>query len=290
MPLDIWNQELWAAGIERAILQEAVYITPDVCNRDYEGEIQGVGSSVKIRVVNAPTISTYDDTTGLSAAERIDPNLLHLVINQQKSFNFELTSIQKMQTGLPDAFIKDQTAEAGKAMADVMDQYMASLLTDVSSTNVIGTASSAKVPTSADMYDYLINLLVLLDNARAPKRDRFFVIPPVCHALLLRDARFIATGTPKGDTAMQTGEVGMISNAKVFVSTNVPNAGSGTYYQICAGTKRAWAFVDELTETEVYKPPLQFSTAVKGLEVYGGKVVRPDWLAKAYMTPALPTA
>lgn len=75
---------------------------------------------------------------------------------------------------------------------------------------------------------------------------------------------------------IRKGVVGMYNAAMVKISTNLYNDGTDDYMMI--RTKKAIAFAGQINETEAYRPEQLFKDAVKGLDTYGAKVVRPKEL------------
>ena len=108
--------------------------------------------------------------------------------------------------------------------------------------------------------------------------ERFVVVPAWFHGLLLKDDRFVRSGTTAGDRRLQNGEAGQAAGFAVLKSNNVPNT-TGSKYKIIAGHSMATAYVEQILDVQTYKPEKRFGDAVKGLHVYGAKVVRPTALA-----------
>jgi hypothetical protein len=107
---------------------------------------------------------------------------------------------------------------------------------------------------------------------------RFVVVPAWFHGLLLKDDRFVRSGTAKGDRARANGEVGEAAGFTVLKSNDVPNT-SGAKYMIMAGHSIATSYAEQVLDVQTYKPEKRFGDAVKGLHLYGAKVVRADNLA-----------
>ena len=82
----------------------------------------------------------------------------------------------------------------------------------------------------------------------------------------------------KGDGVLANGEVGEASGFTILKSNNVPQT-SGTKFKIIAGHAMATSFAEQILDVQTYKPEKRFGDAVKGLHLYGGKVVRGDALA-----------
>ena len=168
---------------------------------------------------------------------------------------------------------------ASYGMNDVIDQYLASLLlAGVDEGNVLYGDTDAVTPTSANAYDYLVDLGVVLNEANVPMMGRWVVVPPWFHGLLLKDPRFVGNGTGYSQAVLQGGLVGEAAGFQIHLSNNVPNT-SGSKYKVIAGTNAAGAFAEQLVELEAYRLEKNFSDAVKGLHVYGAKVIQPKALA-----------
>jgi len=156
--------------------------------------------------------------------------------------------------------------------------------------NVLRAAAEAKrtdlqfvaindlVPTKDNAYEYLVDLGVKLDENNVPTTGRFTIVPAWFHGLLLKDDRFVRSGTTTGDQRLMNGEVGEAAGFTILKSNNVPNT-TGTKYKIIAGHRMATAYVEQILDVQTYKPEKRFGDAVKGLHVYGAKVVRPTALA-----------
>lgn len=165
------------------------------------------------------------------------------------------------------------------ALRDAADGYLAGIMAAaVQAGNTIGTDIEPIVPTKDDAYEYLVDLGVLLDEANVPIEGRFVIVPAWYHGLLLKDDRFIKAGTAGSDRRLANGEVGEAAGFTILKSNNVPNA-SGDAYKVVAGHAMATAYVEQVLDLQTYKPEKRFGDAVKGLHVYGAKVIRPTALA-----------
>lgn len=260
---------IWSARLNEGFKKALVY--GNCVNTDYEGEIKGLGSAVKINSVGAVTIDNYDKSKGINKPQELDSTQTTLTINQAKYFNFQVDDIDKAQANvdLLDAGIK----EASYGLANVADQYIANFYTEVKAGNTIGDDTNPIVPTTLNAYDYLVDLGVILDENDVPEINRFVVVPSWFYGLLLKDPRFT-----KEIDVMRTGFVGNIDNMSVFKSNNVPNT-AGAKYKIIAGHKAAISFAGQVDSVEAYRPESQFSDAVKGLHVYGAKCIKPEGIA-----------
>lgn len=283
MTLSNFIPTVWSARLLENLNDSHVFAA--LTNRDYEGEISGMGDTVKINSIGRVTIGTYTKNVNITAAETLTDAQTTLVIDKGDYFNFQIDSIDKAQTKpkVMDAAMRD----AAWGLSDVSDALLAGLHTAVPVGNKVGAdAGTAKLGTlltaGLAMYDYLVDLAVILDNNNCPRSGRFVVVPNWAHGAMLKDSRFI-NATEKGNAIMANGLIGQAAGFSVYASNNVTNdAQAVATHRIIAGHPSMWSFAEQVVEVEAYKPELRFAEAVKGLRVYGYKVVRPSIMAVLY--------
>lgn len=276
MSLTNFIPTIWSARLLENLRKSLVYAQAGVINRDYEGEIRDVGDSVRINAIGAVTISNYSKDTDINAPQTLQDAQTVLTIDQAKYFNFAIDDIDRAQQR--PQVMAAAVAEAAYALRDAADQYVAGLYTGVASGNTIGDDATPKVPTATTMYEYLVDLGVILDDAKVPRAGRWVVVPPWCHGLLQKDDRFVKAGTARTDEVLRNGQIGEAAGFTVLVSHNVPNT-SGTKYKIIAGHPMAWTYAEQINKVEAYRPERRFADALKGLHLYGAKLVRPSAIA-----------
>lgn len=276
MALNNFIPSVWAARLLDNLRKNLVYAQDGVVNRDYEGEIRDAGDSVRINAIGPVTVATYTKNTDINPPEVLQDAQTVLVIDQAKYFNFAVDDVDRVQQRpqLMDAAM----AEAAYALRDDLDQYVAGLYTQIAVSNMLGSDTSPITPTATTAYELLVDLGVMLDDAKVPRANRFVVVPPWYHGLLLKDDRFVRAGTPTTDQVIRNGEVGQAAGFRVLISHNVPNT-LGTKYKIIAGHPMAWSVAEQINKVEAYRPERRFADAVKGLHLYGAKVLRPTALA-----------
>lgn len=279
MALNNFIPAVWAARLLENLHKAQVYTQPAVINRDFEGDIQSVGDTVKINSIGPVTVGSYTKNTNIGDPETLTDAQSILTIDQSKYFNFQVDDVDAAQTKpkVMDAAMR----EAAYALADATDQYVAGLYTQIDANNFIGTEGSPKTDmgTASVPYNYLVDLGVKLDENNVPRANRWVVIPPWCHGLLLKDARFVGYGTQANMDNLMNGEIGKAAGFAVFVSNNVPYTTTTTKFKIIAGGPLAWTFADQVNKVEAYRPEKRFADAVKGLHLYGAKVTRASGLA-----------
>ncbi len=268
---------VWAARLLAALEKSLVYGQRHVCNRDYEGEIREAGNTVKIASIGDVSIGDYSVNTDINDPETLTDSEQSLLIDQSKYFNFYVDSVDRAQQNVN--VLDEAMRRSAWALREKADTYLADLMVaGVTAGNTIGTIAVPEVPTKDNAYEYLVDLGVLLDESNAPVDGRFAIVPGWFHGLLLKDDRFIRSGTLAGEARLANGEIGEAGGFRILKSNNVPNV-TGAKYKIVAGHTAATTYVEQVLDLQTFKPEKRFGDAVKGLHVYGAKVVRPTALA-----------
>lgn len=266
---------IWSARLLRHLDKKHVYA--NLLNRDYEGEIKNYGDTVKINQIGDVTIKDFQKGKDIDTPEELSGDQLMLTIDQGKYFNFGIEDVDAAQVN--PKLMDKAMMRAAYGMNDVTDRFAASLLyVGADAGNTLGTDDSPIVPTATDAYDTLVDLSTILTEADVPMDGRWVVVPAWFHGLLLKDKRFVGNGTDYNKAILEGGEVGVASGFRVSLSNNVPNT-TGAKYKIIAGTNEAGSYAEQILKTEAYRPEKRFSDAVKGLHVYGAKVLQPKCLA-----------
>jgi len=268
---------VWAGRLLTALENALVYGQKQVCNREYEGEIQAAGNTVKIASIGNVAVADYEKDTDIADAAALTDAEQTLLIDQQKYFHFYVDSLDRVQQNVD--IMDEAMRNAGWRLREEADNFLAGVMdAAMPAGNTIGSIATPIVPTKDNAYEYLVDLGVKLDESNAPINGRFCIIPAWFHGMLLKDDRFVRSGTTVGDARLANGEVGEAAGFRILKSNNVPNT-SGLKYKIIAGHANATAYVGQILDLQGYKPEKRFGDAVKGLHVYGAKVVRPACLA-----------
>lgn len=280
MSIARFRPEIWSAQLLVAMRKALVY--GNCVNHDYEGEIASSGDTVRITSIGRPTVSTYTPNSTVITPEQINDSQRALVVDQSKYFAFAVDDVDARQARgnvLPQA-----ASEAAFALADVIDQFIAGFYTGIQSANALGSITVNSATTPTDAYDkVLVPLKIKLDLANVPSAGRWVVIRPEFEGCLLRDARFIRANESGTTTGLRDGVVGRAAGFDIMLSNNAPNT-TGSEYATIAGNDTAITFAQQINKVEAYRPQSSFADAIKGLNLYGAKLVRPDALASALVT------
>lgn len=258
-----FKQTFWSKHIQHELEKKA--ILAEFTNRTFQGEAR-LGNKVKILGVGKPAIGNYVGTT-IGSPENVADTSVFLDIDKAKYFNFAVDDVDKAQSvpGLMEALMKEATL----AMALQIDSDIAAQAANagtISSSTQVNTAALAK--SSVDT-----GILALREKDVQIGDEVVMELPPFVYQLL-KD-KYIELDTSNSEM-MKKGIVGYYDNIKVRVSNNLYN--DGTDYYAMIRTKNAIAYVNQIDKVEPYRPDDLFTDAIKGLNVYGSKVVRPKEL------------
>jgi N4-gp56 family major capsid protein len=279
MAVDTFIPEVWNAELLTVLPTKYVFGQAGVINHDYEGDISQYGDTVHIGSLADPTISTYVKNVTAINPETLTTTDQTLLIDQSKYFAFEVDDIDKRQARDGGQLLDKAALRAAAGLAKAVDSYVSGLMTTQA-----GTVLAAQDVATADAAFLLVRRLRLaLDKKDVPAEGRFLIVSPEFYALILGDARFIDASKYGSADGIRNGEVGRAVGFSILVSNTLPAGTAGTAPEVSnfvvAGHEMATTFADQITETVGYRPESSFSDAIKGLHVYGARVVRPEALA-----------
>ncbi|MGW9587493.1 phage major capsid protein [Microbacterium sp. NPDC055455] len=270
--------DLWSAKILVALRKKAV--AAGLVNRDYEGEIKRMGDSVKITSINDVTIGSYTAHSDITW-EDIDDATRSLLIDQAKYFAFELDDIERAQAVNGGAVMNGAIDNATYQLRDTLDTFLLSTLAAgvQGTSNDLGTV--AIHTTARNLYDSFVDLAVKLDESNVPEEGRWAVLKPSLHGRLLKLDEFIQAGDSASPMARLNGFIGEIAGLSLFKSNNMPTVtdAAATGGAVIAGHGIAATVAEQIVSVEAVRRENRFADGVKGLHVYGAKVVRPTALA-----------
>ena len=277
-----------------------------ITNTDYAGEISAFGDSV--RIIKEPVISVSDYTRGSdTTATKLTDQELTLVVDSAKAFKFIVDDIE---TNMSHVNFKEvATSSAAYALRDSYDAaVIASMFSGVSTSSpdhVLGADASAATQTmgqhqggsnsidltgsdgtGTDPLDVMSFMAKLLDEQSVPEEGRWFVAPPSFYNELAQSgSKLLSVDFNAGQGSIRNGLVssGKLRGFDMYKSNNVAAASTATG-KILAGHISSTATAQTIISTEVLRDPTSFGDIVRGLHVYGAKVLRPEALVSAFYT------
>jgi hypothetical protein len=264
--------EVWSAAILEALRAKLVF--PSLCNRDYEGDIREAGDTVHITGYDDVTVHKYVRGQAITVDDVNDKEAAVLEINQSDYFAFKVNDLDKAQAKA------DMTGKFTNSAAYNMMKNVENYISNLMDTAVETPAKTVDVGTPADAYLAVVEAGRKLDVQNVPDEGRWLVVSPDFYALLLQDSRFIE-GTEAGHNTLLNGVVGQVRGFTVVKSNNVPHKSASPDTQsILAGTNAAVTFAQQVSNVEAMRMQTDFADMVRGLDLYGAKVIRPECLTK----------
>jgi hypothetical protein len=273
-----------------------------ITNTDYSGEISNYGDSVKI--IKEPVISVYDYTRGSDTTQtKLTDQELTLVVDSAKAFKFIVDDIERDMSHVN--FKEVATSSAAYALRDSFDaaviESMFSGVASSSPDHVLGADSATKlgagvydgagsidlgVSAETDPLDVLARMARLLDDANVPEEGRWFVASPEFYEQLSQSSsKLLSVDYNAGQGSIRNGLVssGKLRGFNMYKSNNIAAVSSASG-KCLAGHISSTATAQTIISTEVLRDPSSFGDIVRGLHVYGAKVLRDDALVSAFYT------
>lgn len=255
----------WSKYILDELEKKAVLVNR--CWREFEGQAKK-GEKVKILGLGDITIGDYTGAD-IGAPETIADASTYLEITQAKFFNFCINDIDKAQT---QGNVMDKLmSKVAHKMALERDSFVATMAKHAGNTDKDTVVQITKADDAKKAIDKA--LLWLRENDVQLDDDVSIEIPPFVYQLL-KD-KYIELDT-NNSTMLANGQVGKYDNAKIIISNNLYNDGTGTYCMV--RTPEAIAFAGGIDSMEPYRPEGNFQDAIKGLNTFGATVVYPKQL------------
>lgn len=279
MAYESWKAEIIAADVQHQLQKSLVYAQPGVINRNFEGDVQ-YAKSVRIVGVGTVSVFDYDHSQDMPDPETVQDTDMEMTIDYDKGFNFMVNTKDQAQTKID--IMSEDNKEAAYAVADAVDQAVASCYTDASGNNLVGSDAS---PVSlnltkgdpSNVFRLITKCGRLLKDSKVPTAEtRWMIIPPVMEELIVNDLHDNGTAsTPLSEQATLNGSIGHIGGFDILVSHNVPNA-NGTKYKILFGTMLGITFASQVNDVRTMPMEKRRADKVDGEYVFGRKMVRPE--------------
>tara|TARA_R110000765_G_scaffold271329_2_gene370023 strand:+ start:393 stop:1271 length:879 start_codon:yes stop_codon:yes gene_type:complete len=280
---DGFKPELWSAELNYSLKNSMV--GGSLVNRSYEGEIQAMGDTVHILEPGAVTANAYTAYSDITFEQPSETDRT-LIITEAFYTAVDVDDIDEAQANVN--LMQAHMGEASYALADKQDQFIFASAAAANS----GVASDQANPVSltrANIYARCVDAAFVLDKQNVRKNGRWAAVSPSEYALLLQAPEFV----PNGDTAatplyagggtsdsarvVATGQVGSVAGFTVFETNNL-TTNSGVR-KVMFGTTQAITFASQIAKVEAVRREARFADAVKALDVYGKKEIRPEALA-----------
>jgi len=267
-------------------------------NTKWEGEIKNKGDTVVIH--NPPDVTINDYEAGQNLVYEVPtPDTLELRIDVGKYFAFQVNDVLEYQAdyNLMDMF-SDDAGEQMKVSVDT--DCWAATFDGAAAANKgatagiksgaynLGTDAAPVTLTKDNILETILAMASVLDEQNVPEDGRWLVLTPRERYLLMQSNLAQAYYTGDAKSPVRNGKLGMIDRFELYVSNLLPtgaagedwvggtDAGTAARHALVAGHKSAITFAGQITKSEQIRNPNDFGDYVRGLKVYGRKVVKPE--------------
>lgn len=292
---EIWSGKLLAKFYARTVFGA-------IANTDYEGEIKNQGDTVHIRTT--PDITVSDYTKGMDLDTQLPaPGTVDLTIDKAKYWNFLVEDVDKAQSDYD--YMEDWTKDAANQVQQSTDRTVLSTVYTSAATgnkgatagkisgNInLGAVTAPLALTKDTIIDFLVNVGLVLDEQNAPDDERYITLPQWAVAMIKRSDLKAAYLTGDSKSILRNkGIVGSVDRLTILGSNNIAsvndtvNSATVKCYHGIANHKSALTYAAQFTKNETIRAQSKFGDLVRGLLVYGFKVVKGDMLVDCYITP-----
>jgi hypothetical protein len=312
---------LWSAKLNAKFYTASTFA--DICNRDWEGDVSNLGDKVVINNIPNITISNY--SAGSTLTYQVPtPNTVELALDKAKYFGFQVNDVLEFQAK-PDLMntFSDDASEQMRIAIDSTCIYGSFMQGDADNrgtaagvgnygmgTDATPIALNATAGNANNVLTKILEMASVLDERNVPESNRWIVIDPAARVLLMQTNLAQANLMGDAKSPVRNGMIGMIDRFKVYVSNNLPRGAAGTAptgnwvsgdgtetsvavvgtgvarKAIIAGHTSAVAFASQISKVETLRNPTDFGDYIRGLQIFGHKVVVPTALVTMVATAA----
>jgi hypothetical protein len=289
-------------------------VVEDITNTDYAGEIENFGDTVRIIKEPTVTVSAYQRGSVVNAQDLADDQIT-MVVDQANAFAFKIDDIEERHSHVN--FEALATSSGAFALKRKYDKTVLQAMSDgagiaasaVSGTTLTTTATAgaigtANAPINIETDDAGINMMLamarLLDDESVPEENRWFVAPPIFYEKVFQAGNKIAEVQVTGDgtSPLRNGlaTVGTLAGFRCYKSTALNSTGGtdqvtltdasatlatdGSENIVLAGHMSSTSTASHIAKTEVVRSTESFSDVIRGLHVFGQKVLRQEAIVR----------
>ncbi len=297
--------EIWSGKMIEKFYASTVLSA--ISNTDYEGEIANYGDKIKIRTKPTVTIKDYR-ADGTLELERPAGSVIDLTIDKGKYFNCILDDVMAVQSDLNNMNMwSDDAAEQMKIQIDqdvlkgmlggAVAQNRGVVAGKVSANINLGATTTpvalvARSPAAGqvEIVDMLLRLGQVLDEQNIPETGRWAILPSWASAMIKMSELRQAYLSGDSVSMLRNGRIGMIDRFTLYVSNLIPSGVAmglaAGEFAIYAGHSHGLTFASQMTKMETLRSEMTFGSLLRGLQVYGYKVLDGTAIAQAIVTKA----
>jgi hypothetical protein len=288
--------EVWSGNLAPKYYEACVAAA--ISNTNWEGEVKEVGDKVKIRVVPDINVGRYTVGGGVTY-QKAQSNYIELNLDEAIQWGFEVNDVDEYQAdiNLMSNFSKDASEQmkiatdriflgadgpgfAGASDANISTYNKGATAGKISGNVDLGTTAAPEAITQATVIDYILRYGLVLDEQDIPEDGRWLVIPAWMSMLIKGSDLKDASLSGDKESIVRNGRIGMIDRFEIYKSNLLPHTAS--YTKVYAGHRESLTYAAQINKVENLKNPNDFGELVRGLAVFGYKVVNPAGVATGY--------
>lgn len=301
---------LWSGKLNAKFF--ASTMLSDVMNTTWEGEIKNQGDTINIRTAPSITINDYAGAGTTLTSEVPVPIMTSMQINKGKYFSVQVNDVLSYQSDMDQMNMFTEDAAKQLKIAIENEVFFNAFVTQgAAAANKGATAGALSASynlgtdlapvAKTDILNMILRMSATLDEQNVPEEGRFLILSPFDRHQLMQSSIAQAYFTGDQSSTIRTGKIGMLDRFTVYVSNLLPKGEAGKALvaglsatsggaavtsalarrMVVAGTKDACAFASQITKTEPLRNQTDFGDIVRGLSVYGRKVVKDTALVTA---------
>jgi len=272
-----------------------------ITNTDYAGEITAYGDTV--RIIKEPVITVYQYERGQDVTQtKLTDQEVNLVVDTANAFKFIVDDIETSMSHVN--FKEVASSSAAYALRDAFDEgVIAKMFSGVSAASpnhILGSDSATDLAAGTfdgtgnldigydsgehDPIDVLSHMARLLDEQNVPEEGRWFLANPEFYEQLVQSSsKLMSVDFNAGQGSIRNGLVssGKLRGFDMYKTNNIA-ATTNAAGKCIAGHISSTCTAQTIINTEVVRDTASFGDIVRGLHVYGAKVLRPEALVSAF--------
>jgi len=258
MSITNYKPELWNVAMMDDFRK--AHVLGKVCRCKIDAPITRRGQTVHIVGIGDIAIGNY---TGADIVmQDLSDAGVTLKIDQAKYFDFSVDDIDALQAN--GDLMGEATRKATYSLKDVADIYIRTVMAAGAGLTAV---SEGRVEVTS-VISHIAEMALALDEAEVPEEEQWIAIPKWMATKLLLAGIYHAQDLKGNINGFVTDVLGI----DMYKSSNL------TATQPIAGAYSAVAYAEQIIDTVAFSPEKRFGDALKGLHVYGVKVVKPNAL------------
>ena len=299
LPSGNWVPAVYSQKVQKFFRRASV--VEDITNTDYAGEIENFGDTVNI--VKEPSITVSDYARGQTVnTQTLADDKLQLTVDQGSYFAFKVDDIEERQSHVNWEALA--TSSGAYSLKRNYDYNVLKNIYDNAATSAANTGTDGSPIDGDAAADTLADIIsaakTVLDGNDVPEENRWFVAPPAFYKQLRKAGAKIMDQSVMADGGASSMRNGMVTDRPLFgfrlYSTNAIAVSSGAAssktfgsagsneYAFLYGHQGAVATANHIAKTELIRDPDSFSDIVRGLHVFGRKILRSDAVYSGVIT------